>query len=262
MSSPRVLLFTVDRGVATLTLNRPERLNALNLELKACLADAIAEIGGRADIRAVVVTGAGRAFCSGGDVREMDAARTSHEVRQRLLAMHHKVIIPLTRLEKPVIAVVNGAAVGAGFSLALACDFVFAAESASFSMIFTQRGLVPDSGIAYVLPRLIGMARAKELAYTGRRIEAAEACKLGLVLRVESDAGVLERAVEFARSLAAGASVALGLTKRLFGQSLQSTIEEMADYEACVVPLSVATEDHAEGIKAFAEKRAPRFTGR
>lgn len=262
MSVPNTLLFAVNRGVATLTLNRPERLNALNLELKARLADAIAEIGGRSDIRAVVLTGAGRAFCSGGDVREMDAARNSHEVRERLLAMHRKVIIPLTRIEKPVIAVINGPAVGAGFSLALACDFVFAAESASFSMIFTQRGLVPDSGIAYMLPRLIGMAQAKELAYTGRKIDAVEARQLGLVLRVEPDAEVMERAVEFARLLAGGASVALGLTKRLLDRSLQSTIDEMADYEACVVAIAVATEDHAEGIKAFAEKRAPRFTGR
>lgn len=262
MSSPKLLLFEVDRGVATLTLNRPERLNALNLELKAHLADAIAEIAGRADIRAVILTGAGRAFCSGGDVREMDAARTGHEVRARLLAMQHKVIMPLARLEKPVIAAVNGPAVGAGFSLALASDFVFAAESASFSMIFTQRGLVPDSGIAYMLPRLVGIARSKELAYTGRKIATAEALKLGLVLRVEPDADLLKRAVEFARSLADGASIALGLTKRLLDLSLQSTIEEMADYEASVVPISVATEDHAEGIKAFAEKRAPRFTGR
>ena len=262
MSASNVLLFEVDQGVATLTLNRPERLNALNLELKARLADAIAEISARADIRVVILTGAGRAFCSGGDVREMDAARNGHEVRERLLAMHRKVIIPLTRLEKPVIAVTSGPAVGAGFSLALACDFVFAAESASFSMIFTQRGLVPDSGIAYMLPRLIGMAQAKELVYTGRTIGAAEARQLGLVLRVEPDAEVMARAVEFAQSLAAGASVALGLTKRLMDQSLQSTIEEMADYESCVVAIAVATDDHAEGIKAFAEKRTPRFTGR
>lgn len=262
MSSSNVLLFDVDQGVATLTLNRPERLNALNLELKARLADAISEVSRRADIRAVILTGTGRAFCSGGDVREMDAARNSHEVRERLMAMHRQVIIPLTRLEKPVIAVTNGLAFGAGFSLALACDFVFAAKSASFSMIFTQRGLVPDSGIAYMLPRLIGMAKAKELAYTGRTIDADEAYQLGLVLRVEPDAQVLSHAVEFARNLANGASIALGLTKRLLDQSLQSSIEEMADYESSFVAISVATKDHAEGIKAFAEKRRPQFTGR
>jgi len=262
MNASGVLLFEVDQGVATLTLNRPERLNALNLELKARLSDVIAEISGRADIRAVILTGAGRAFCAGGDIREMDAARNGHEVRERLLAMHHKVIIPLTRLEKPVIAVTNGLAVGAGFSLALACDFVFAAQSARYSMIFTQLGLVPDSGIAYILPRLIGMAKAKELAFTGRTIDANEALQLGLVLRIEPDAEVLSRAVEFARTLAKGASVALGLTKRLLDQSLQSTVEEMANYESCFLAIAVATEDHAEGIKAFAEKRGPRFNGR
>lgn len=262
MSKPEVLLFTVERGVATLTLNRPERLNALNLELKARLAQTISEIGRRADIRAVVLSGSGRAFCSGGDIREMDAGRSGREVRQRLLAMHHEVVIPLSRLEKPVIAAVNGPAVGAGFSLALACDFIMAAEHATFSMIFTQRGLVPDSGAAYMLPRLIGLSRAKELAFTGRTLDAAQAGQLGLVHRVVTAEALLSESTAFAETLAQGASVAIGLTKRLLDQSLQSTIEEMAEFEACAAAIAVSTEDHAEGIKAFNEKRAPRFSGR
>ena len=256
------LLCEVDAGVATLTLNRPAVLNALNLALKSELAERIAEMRSRRDVRAVVLTGSGRAFCSGGDIREMDAGRTSADTRERLLALHRNVLVPLATLEKPVIAAVNGAAVGAGLSLALACDLVFAAERATFGAVFSRRGLVPDAGAAFRLVRCVGVARAKELAFSGRSVAAAEALQIGLVQRVVADDDLLRQAQAFAATLAQGATVALGLTKRLLDLAPSSDLESMIEHEIGAVIQAVGTSDHAEALRAFAEKRPPLFNGR
>ena len=255
------LLCEVEGGVATLTLNRPAVLNALNLALKSELAERIAELGRRRDVRAVVLTGSGRAFCSGGDIREMDAGRTPADTRERLLALHRSIFTPLATLEKPVIAAVNGVAVGAGLSLALACDFVFAAERASFGAVFSRRGLVPDSSAAFHLVRFVGVARAKELAFSGRIVNAGEALQLGLVQRVIADAELLRETQAYAATLAQGATVALGLTKRLLDLAPGSSLEAMVEHEIGAVIQAVGTADHAEALRAFGERRTPVFNG-
>lgn len=255
------LLCEVEGGVATLTLNRPAVLNALNLALKSELAERIAELGRRRDVRAVVLTGSGRAFCSGGDIREMDAGRTPADTRERLLALHRSIFTPLATLEKPVIAAVNGVAVGAGLSLALACDLVFAAERASFGAVFSRRGLVPDSSAAFHLVRFVGVARAKELAFSGRVVNASEALQLGLVQRVIADAELLRETQAYAAVLAQGATVALGLTKRLLDLAPGSSLEAMVEHEIGAVIQAVGTADHAEALRAFGEHRTPVFNG-
>jgi 2-(1,2-epoxy-1,2-dihydrophenyl)acetyl-CoA isomerase len=256
------LLCEVEAGVATLTLNRPSVLNALNLALKAELAERIAELGKRRDVRAIVLTGSGRAFCSGGDIREMDPGRTPADTRERLLALHRTLFTPLATIEKPVIAAVNGTAVGAGLSLALACDLIFAAERAVFGAVFSSRGLVPDAGAAFRLVRYVGVARAKELAFSGRLFGAGEALQLGLVQRVVADDHLLRETQAYAASLASGATVALGLTKRLLDLAPTSTRDEMVEHEIGAVIQAIGTGDHAEALSAFAEKRKPSFTGR
>lgn len=256
------LLCRVEGDVATLTLNRPAVLNALNLALKSDLAERIDELGRRRDVRAVVLTGNGRAFCSGGDIREMDAGRTPAETRERLLALHRNVFTPLATLEKPVIAAVNGPAVGAGLSLALACDLVFAAERATFGAVFSRRGLVPDAGAALRLVRFVGVARAKELAFSGRSVAAAEALQLGLVQRVFADDALLRETQAYAATLADGATVALGLSKRLLDLAPHSSLEAMIEHEIGAVIQAIDTADHAEALRAFGERRAPVFSGR
>lgn len=256
------LLCDVEAGVATLTLNRPAVLNALNLALKSELAERIAELRSRRDVRAIVLTGSGRAFCSGGDIREMDPGRTPADTRERLLALHRDLFIPLATLEKPVIAAVNGAAVGAGLSLALACDFVFAAERATFGAVFSLRGLVPDAGAAFRLVRFVGVARAKELAFSGRIVAASEALQLGLVQRIIADDELLGEAQAYATVLARGATIALGLTKRLLDLAPASSLDAMVEHEIGAVIQAVGTADHAEALRAFGERRTPMFNGR
>jgi 2-(1,2-epoxy-1,2-dihydrophenyl)acetyl-CoA isomerase len=256
------MTFDVVDGVGRITLDRPEALNALNLQLKTELATCIAAIHDDADVRAVLLTGNGRAFCAGGDITQMDPQRTPQAARRRMLKLLREVLIPLARLEKPVIAAVNGHAHGAGFSLALACDMVYAADSAVFSLAFARLGLVPDTGALYFLPRQIGLNRAKELVFTARRIGAEEAHDLGLVNHVVPDDELLDSAGAMARELAAGASVALGLAKRLLDQSPQLSLEDMAELESYGQAIAISSADHAEGIAAFTERRPPRFSGR
>src|SRR5690349_1158037 len=174
----------LDDGVLVLTLNRPDSLNALNLKLKAELADAIVEAGADSAVRVVLITGAGRAFCSGGDISEMDGQRKPLESRRRMRTLLTSIYLPLTKLEKPVIAAVNGHAFGAGFSLAIAADITLVADTAKLCFAFSKVGLVPDSGALFHLPRLVGLNRAKELVFTAKVLTAAEAAELGLVNRV------------------------------------------------------------------------------
>lgn len=260
-AGPTLLCEVVD-GVAILTLNRPAVLNALNLELKSELARAILTIDASRDVRAVVITGSGRAFCAGGDIKEMDPGRSAAETRARLLTLHRTIFTPLAALEKPVIAAVNGPAVGAGLSLALTCDIVFASDQATFGMAFAKRGLVPDSGAAFRLVRLVGVARAKELAFAARTLSAAEALRYGLVQRVVPAAELLATTQAYAAELAQGATVALGLTKRLLDLAPHSSLETMTEHEIGAAIQAIATEDHAEALRAYSERRAPRFNGR
>jgi 2-(1,2-epoxy-1,2-dihydrophenyl)acetyl-CoA isomerase len=253
---------SVDSGVASVVMNRPEALNALNMQLKEELTDVWRILIDRSDVRAVLLTGAGRAFSTGGDIKQMDPDRGPEVTRQRMAKLLRDTVIPLARLEKPVVAAVNGHAHGLGLSLALACDIVYAAESAVVSMAFARVGLAPDGGASYFLPRLVGLSRAKELMFTGRRLSAEEALELGLVSRVFPDEELMPAALETAKELAAGATVALGAAKRLLNESSMHTIEEMAELEASGQAVAMSSEDHREGIAAFAERRKPVFRGR
>jgi 2-(1,2-epoxy-1,2-dihydrophenyl)acetyl-CoA isomerase len=251
----------VDNGVGTITLARPEALNALNLQLKADLAAAIAAIAADERVRVVVLTGEGRAFCAGGDVKEMDAQRSAHEQRARVLKVLQTIALPLARMPKPVVAAVNGPAYGAGFSLALCADVVIASEHAVFSLAFVRVGLIPDLGALYFLPRVVGLNRAKELVFTGAQLTAREAADLGIVNRVVPADEVMSAANELGEELAAGPPVAHALSKRLLDQALHVSLEDMAQLEASAQALAQSAPGHAEGVAAFLDRRKERVGG-
>jgi 2-(1,2-epoxy-1,2-dihydrophenyl)acetyl-CoA isomerase len=246
-------------GVVTLTLNRPERKNAMNAAMFAELLAAFREIDESPTDRVLVITGAGDAFCSGADL----AARGS-DPRHPLARLHHvaDIAMALHRLTRPAIAKVNGVAVGAGMNLALGCDLIVASEHARFSEIFVRRGLSIDFGGSWLLPRLIGMHRAKELALLGDIISAKEAAELGLVNRVVP-AGQLDAFVaDWAGRLAAGPPLALSMTKRLLGNAFAVSMDEALEAEGLAQTVNSGSEDTAEAIRAFLEKREPTFKGR
>lgn len=249
-----------DDGVATITLNRPEALNALTVPMKQALLVAFRRVARDTSVRAVILTGAGRAFCAGQDLRERlqpDAAPLGVEVRER----YNPIIRAMRALPKPIVAAVNGVAAGAGASLAMACDIRIASESASFALAFGRVGLVPDSGATWLLPRLVGVTRAAELALLGDSVPAAEALRLGLVGRVVPAEELATEARSVAARLAAGAPRAMALTKRALNAAWSHDLDAALDYEAHLQDLAGRTKDHAEGIAAFLEKRPPRFTG-
>ena len=256
-----VLDVRVEDGLAVVTLQRPDALNALNMELKVALADWLRSVRFDDSVRAVLLTGAGRAFCAGGDLSEMDPDRSPHEARMRQDQLLRTVILPLAQLPKPVVAAVNGHAHGGGLSLALACDIVIAAEDSAMSLGFVHRGLVPDCGILHFLPRILGTARAKELLLTGRRFGGQEAFEMGLIARAVPRDDLMETALDTARSLSKGATVALGITKTLVDQSWQLTFEQMSEVEAYSQSVCRSSRDHREGLAAFTEKRDAVFTG-
>ena len=246
--------------VATITLDRADALNALTVPLKEELLAALARVGADPAIGAVVLTGAGRAFCAGQDLRERlepGAAPLEVEIRER----YNPIILAMRRLEKPIVGAINGIAAGAGASLAFACDVRIAAEGASFLLAFARVGLVPDSGATWLLPRLVGAAKAAELALTGEALSAADAERLGLVARVVPAESVVTEAQAMAARLGSMAPRAVALTKRALESSWTASLEEQLELEAELQGIAGATTDHAEGIAAFLEKRPPRFTG-
>jgi 2-(1,2-epoxy-1,2-dihydrophenyl)acetyl-CoA isomerase len=259
----RTLKCEISDGLGKVTLSRPECLNAVNGEMLNELSSVVSALSNNNSVKAILLTGAGRAFCSGGDMVEMldQKSPTPFESRQKIHKMLRTVLMPLVNIEKPVIAAVNGAAVGAGMNLALAADIVIAAESAKFSQVFVKVGLVPDTGGMYLLTRLAGLATAKDLCLTGRTISSLEAHRLGLVSRTVPDADLLRIATEEAMRLAGGATAAIGLTKSLLNKAPTSTLEEMAEYEAYALAVTLSTQDYREAVEAFREKRAPQFTG-
>jgi 2-(1,2-epoxy-1,2-dihydrophenyl)acetyl-CoA isomerase len=254
------LLYESDDGVATLTLNRPAALNAFDDVMQRELAMLIPAIAADNAVRCLILTGAGRAFCAGGDIRGMDTADPAPIAgRNRLRNMLQTVFMPLIRLETPVIAAVNGVAVGAGLNLALAADIVLADEAAMMSQIFVQVGLVPDTGGLFLLTRLIGLNRAKELCFTGRKFTGRDAAAWGLVNRALPGGDLLPAARALAREIADGPAAAIGMTKSLLNLSATATIEEMAEFEAYAQAIALSTDDHREGLLAFREKRPPRY---
>ncbi|MFJ3655145.1 enoyl-CoA hydratase/isomerase family protein [Streptomyces nigra] len=251
-------------GVCRITLDRPEALNALTPGMRDRLVALLDAGSADPETRAVVLTGTGRAFCAGADLRSGAAGgeRRTGDVARTLRLGAQRLIAAVLDCEKPVIAAVNGTAAGLGAHLALACDLVLAAESARFIEVFVRRGLVPDGGGAYLLPRLVGPHRAKELMFLGDALGAADAERLGLVNRVVPDAELEDAALGWAVRLAVGPTRALALTKQLVNASWDSDRAGAFAAEAAAQEINLTTEDAAEGLAAFVERRNPGFRGR
>jgi 2-(1,2-epoxy-1,2-dihydrophenyl)acetyl-CoA isomerase len=261
----KCLLYEVQDRVATLTLNRPERLNALGDTLREDLYDAVTKSAEDPDVGALVITGAGKGFCSGGDVKSMnERERTgmAASASERFTPIRDRVILAMRDCPKPIIAAVNGAAAGAGMNLALACDLRIAASTAKFTQAFVKRGLTPDWGGSYFLPRMVGVAKASELLFTGDVIEAPEALALGLLNAVVAPEALMPEARKLARRIAAGPPIALALTKRALHHNEHVDLRAALEFESFIQSIARETDDYKEGIKAFVEKRAPAFKGR
>lgn len=248
-------------AIATVTLDRPDALNALTVPLKEDLIRAFGELGRDRAVRAIVLTGAGRAFCAGQDLKERlepDAAPLADEIRLR----YAPLILAMRRCDTPIVGAINGVAAGAGASIAFACDLRIAAEGASFLLAFGRIGLVPDSGATWFLPRLVGPAKAAELALTTEPLSALDAERFGLVAKVVPADELMGAARATAERLAGLAPIALALTKRALQRAWDASLEDQLEAEAVLQGIAGASADHAEGIAAFLEKRPARFEGR
>lgn len=257
-----LLIDTTAHGVRTITLNRPERLNAVNPALAEALPRAIDDAAGDDAVRVVVITGAGRGFCAGLDLADpVTMPGGSRRARHDAYYWVGHWVQAITRCETPVIAAINGAAAGAGFGLALACDLRLVAASARCTAGYVRRGLSPDAGVTWFLPRLVGQARAADIILTGRDVDADEAERIGLASRVLPDAGFADAVAAYALQLAAGPPVALALTKRLLLESASATLDAQLRSELAHIKTCFATADVREAMTAFREKRAPVFRG-
>ena len=256
------LLFDVKDHIARITLNRPEAVNSINLESAEDLMKALLHCDEDREIRAVVISGSGRLFCAGGDLKTF-AAQGEHLPRylKEAATYFHAGLSRLARMDPPVVAAVHGAAFGAGMSLALACDIVIAAESARFSVAYPSVGLTPEGSLSYFLPRLVGLKRALELTLTNRILSAKEALDWGLITRVVPDKELFSQADAIAVQLAAGATKALGAAKRLMHGSWNETLETQMENESRAIADVARTSDTREGIRAVIEKRSPKFKG-
>lgn len=254
------LLYDVRDGVATITLNRPDVFNAFNDPQSYELQDALKQVARDAAVRAVVLTGAGRAFCSGQDLK----AAQGEEKRSFYDSLHKRynpIIRAMRSLPKPIIGRLNGVAAGAGCSLALACDALIASTDASLIEVFINIGLVPDSGSSYFLPRIVGTLKAFELCTLGSKVSAEEALGLGLVNQVVAPDQLDEVTYALAARYAAAPTKSIGLIKQMLNKASASTLDEMLDYEAYCQQIAGESEDYKEGVQAFLEKRKPQFRG-
>ena len=255
------LLFDVTDRIATITLNRPDALNATTDGLYQELSGLLKSIAQDREIGCVILTGAGRGFCAGADLKARKDDATPLERRDRHRWILKDVLEPLFRLEKPVIAAVNGPAAGAGFNIALACDFIIASEAATFIQAFARVALVPDLGGLWLLARVVGIARAKELCFTARKVGAAEALQLGIANQVVPHDQLLAEARRVASTIAAGSPTAMAMTKNLLNKSGDVTLEQMLEYESYAQTIAYLTPEYEEGVRAFREKRSPDFAG-
>lgn len=259
----RNILFSVSGKVGIVTLNDPEHYNALNQDMLAEIAHAVEEVRRDSNIRVLVVTGSGKAFSSGGDIRRMEKRFDEPPLMARnRIRNFQSLILSLRNLQEPVVASLNGPAVGAGCSLALACDLRIASQKAKLGLPYVKLGLTTDGGGAHLLTRLVGTARALELLLSGEIIDAKRAEQIGLVNRVVSDEGLSEASMEWAQRLSEGPPYAMGITKSIVYKSFEIDLGTELELEAFAVPVCLQSEDHREGVKAFIDKRDPEFSGK
>jgi 2-(1,2-epoxy-1,2-dihydrophenyl)acetyl-CoA isomerase len=255
------LKYEVKDGVATIALNRPEVYNALNDGITYELQDVWKAVAKDDAVRVVVLTGEGKAFCSGQDLKD-SAKQGKRSFLDSLTKRYNPIISAMRNLPKPIVCRLNGVAAGAGCSFALACDVIVASEEASLIEIFINIGLVPDSGSAYFLPRLVGMAKAFELCSKGSKVKATDALAMGLVNKVVAHDQLDSAVKEYTDYYAAAPTKAIGLIKKMLNKSATATLDEMLEYEAYCQEIAGATHDHKEGVQAFLEKRKPGFLGK
>jgi 2-(1,2-epoxy-1,2-dihydrophenyl)acetyl-CoA isomerase len=268
--SYEAIRYEIADGIGTITLNRPQKFNAITNQVLRELRQALESAGSDEGVRCLILTGAGSAFCAGQDLNEIQlqpsagasTIQDSASIEEHLHKYYHPVILGMRSLEKPVIAAVNGVAAGAGCSLALAADLRIAADNASFIQAFTRIGLIPDSGSTYFLPRLIGLAHSLAMIFTGDAISAQDALQMGLVNRVVPSGELMEVTRQLALRLAQGPTRAIGLAKRAVNVALNTDLQTALNTEARLQAEAAATRDAAEGIAAFLEKRKARFQGR
>ncbi|MBX2991443.1 MAG: enoyl-CoA hydratase/isomerase family protein [Bacteroidetes bacterium] len=257
----QTLLYHNTGGVLTITMNRPENYNAFNEQMKKEMNDAFKEAEKDASVRCIVLRGAGeKAFCSGQDLKEHQGSK--HSLKESLEKSYNPLIRKIRGIEKPVVAMINGVAAGAGCSVALACDMRIMSSEAYMLQAFVNIGLVPDNGAHWFLPRLAGMTRAFEYAATGRKIPADECLQAGLVNRVVKPAELEAATMELASAFAKAPTRAIGLMKRAFNKALQCDLDSLLDYEAYIQEIASQTEDAKEGVRAFVEKRKAEFKGK
>lgn len=262
MSTYQTILYAVDQGVATITLNRPDRRNAITQELLSELRQAFTQAGDDPAVRAVVLTGAGKGFCSGQDLSAFAGNASGEQVRRSVMEYYKPLIMRMVTLPKPIIGAINGAAAGAGASLALACDLRILAEDAYLMQAFSNIGLVPDAGSSWFLVRLVGYSRAFEIAIEAERLSAHRCLELGVANRVTTSASLLSDAQSWAQHLAQRPTLAIGLTKQAMLQATEQNLETLIEVEAELQVQAVMSYDHKEGVTAFVEKRKPVFQGR
>ena len=257
------ILVSRDAGVLSVTLNRPDKLNAFNPEMHKLLREALEEARDEPDVRAVLLTGSGRGFCAGQDLSERtrSAAAAPIDLSVSLGSDYNPLVRRLRALPKPIVCAVNGVAAGAGANIALACDIVLAARSASFVQSFSKLGLVPDSGGTYFLPRLVGSARAMGLALLAERLSAEEAERWGLIWKAVDDERLVEEATGIARTLAAGPTKGYGLIKKALQASAGNSLDAQLDLERDLQREAGLSEDYREGVAAFMQKRKPGYKG-
>ncbi len=258
------ILFTIEQGVASLTLNRPDQLNSFNAQMHKEVREALKQVRQSAEVRCLLITGAGRGFCAGQDLGDRNVApgAAAPDLGESIEKNYNPLIRALRDLPMPVICAVNGVAAGAGANIALACDITLAAKSASFIQAFCKIGLVPDSGGTWTLPRAVGMARAKALALLGDRLSAEQAEQWGMIWRCVDDAALQDEALKLARQLATQPTYGLALIKRALNASASNSFDEQLDLERDLQRLAGRSEDYREGVSAFMAKRTPEFKGR
>jgi 2-(1,2-epoxy-1,2-dihydrophenyl)acetyl-CoA isomerase len=259
------LLLDKSGGVAVIKLNRPDKSNAFDDEMIAEMHDALRQVDRDQEVRCMVLTGAGKNFCAGQDLGAMlDRYKSPDGVhfREHLAKSYNQMVIRIRNMEKPVVAAINGAAAGAGLGLACACDLRHAAENARFRLAFIGIALAPDSATSFLLPRIIGLGRAMEMALTNELIDAQKALAYGLVNRVFGTEELLTKTIQFAKQFENAATKSIGLTKRAFNRSMFVDLDGALDYEAYLQEIAGHSQDHLEGVKAFMEKRAPLYVGK